>query len=69
MDRTGRRIIWSMAYLVLAAVIAAAALHVSAERASGCELPFGYVPGYIDLSAFGLIVPLAWIAWRRRSRR
>ena len=36
---------------------------------SGCELPFGYVRGHIDLSAFGLIAPLAWLAWRRRSRR
>ena len=33
---------------------------------SGCELPFGYVRGHIDLSAFGLIAPLAWLAWRRR---
>ena len=36
---------------------------------SGCNLPFVYVPGHIDLSAFGLIAPLAWLAWRRRSRR
>ena len=36
---------------------------------SGCELPFGYVRGHIDLSAFGLIASLAWLAWRRRSRR
>ena len=36
---------------------------------SGCELPFGYVRGHIDLSAFGIIAPLAWLAWRRGSRR
>ena len=33
---------------------------------SGCELPFGYVSGRVDLASFGLAVPLAWLLWRRR---
>lgn len=35
---------------------------------SGCELPFGYVRGPVDLSSFGLFAALAWLVWRRYSR-
>ena len=38
-----------------------------AQTSSGCNSPLGYAPNDGDLSAFGLIAPLAWLAWRRRS--
>ena len=36
---------------------------------SGCNTPNDYSRGYADLSAFGLVAPLAWLAWRRRLMR
>ena len=39
------------------------------EPPGSCNAPLGYAHGYADLSSFGLLAPLAWLAWRRRPRR
>ena len=44
------------------------ALAQNAQPSSRCNSPLGYVPNGGDLSAFSLMAPLAWLAWRRRSR-
>ena len=36
------------------------------QPSGSCGAPLGYAHGHADLAAFGLIAPLAWLAWRRR---